>query len=299
MKILFVIIIVVALVPIITIGIWLLSGFLNDGTDDTPEWQIRNLRIWKHTPVWDLALAVKRQDTAKIERIAKAHPKFLNYQESRYGATLLLWAVGVEKYKSVEALLKCGANPNIATPCSGETALLVAARYSWIDNQAKKDPKYVKLLLKYGADPNENWTGADDGITEPGTSPLMESILCGIEKTKALVEGGADINHKTASGKTAALLALWSGVDATDDAMEYAYYLIAIKKAKVTEPYLTMPADGSKPKSVAPIDAFKGVGSRVRFKRIFDENENYRGIFTTGYQILTAKYRSINTMPSW
>ncbi len=38
------------------------------------------------------------------------------------GATLLLWAVGMEKYKSAETLLKCGAN-------SG---------FSWVDNDAKK-----------------------------------------------------------------------------------------------------------------------------------------------------------------
>jgi len=31
----------------------------------------------------------------------------------KYGATLLLWAVGMEKYKSAEALLKCGADPNL------------------------------------------------------------------------------------------------------------------------------------------------------------------------------------------
>ena len=226
-----------------TIGLWQLSV----GTKD--------MQNWRNTPAWDLALAVKWQDTAKIERIAKAHPKLLNYQEPKDGFTLLIWAVGEEKYKSVEALLKCGANPNIATPCSGETALLIAAGYSWVDNQAKKDPKYVKLLLKYGADPNENWTGPGDGTTETGTSPLMESILCGIEKTKALVEGGADINHKTASGTTAAMLALWAGGPcATEDAMEYAYYLIAIKKAKVTEPFFTIAADGHTPKPVALVN---------------------------------------------
>ena len=207
------------------------------------EWNHRDIRMWKHTPARHLALAVKQQNTTKIATIAKAHPEVLNDQEQQTGLTLLIWSVGMEKYKSAEALLLYGADPNIARTHAGETALYVAAGYSWVDRQAKKDPKYVKLLLKYGADPNINYVGVKftDGsrdITESGTSPLMNSIGCGIEKTKALVEGGADINYKTASGRTAAVKALIVGsLNATDDLREYAYYLIAVKKAKITDPY--------------------------------------------------------------
>jgi len=59
----------------------------------------------------ELALAVKNEKTRTIEKLAKENPELLNYQEPKYGATLLLWAVGMEKYKSAEALLKCGADP--------------------------------------------------------------------------------------------------------------------------------------------------------------------------------------------
>ncbi len=225
---------------------------MRDGTEDTPKWMMRNLRIWKHTPAWQLALAVKWQNTAKIKRLAKANPQLLNYQEPRYGATLLIWAVGVEKYKSAEALLQCGADPNIATTYTGETALFVAAGYSWVDYKDKTDPKYVNLLLKYGADPNINYVGfkpTDGGYdgTESGTSPLMESIGCGIAKTKALVEGGAEINYKTPSQGTAAIAALlWGNGDI--ERMQYAHYLIVDKKARITNPYYrskqyTMPYD--------------------------------------------------------
>lgn len=204
------------------------------------DYKISNIKIYKDTPAWKLALAVKSENKKKIENIVEKEPQLLNYQDPKYGATLLLWSVGNEKYKSAETLLKCGADPNIATTTYGKTPLFLAAGYSWVDYAAKKDAKYVELLLKYGANPNQNYIGGDenDTSTEPGTSPLMESIGCGMEKTKALAEGGADINYKTPSGETAAICALQEGgPNATLEAMEYAYYLIVEKKAKVLDLY--------------------------------------------------------------
>lgn len=201
---------------------------------DSCEHRIVNYRIYKNTPAWELACAVKKENTKKIEKIVKENPELLNYQDPKYGATLLIWSVGTERYKSAETLLKCGADPNIKTHSDpdkqkytavGETALYIASGYSWIDNDAKKDPKYVKLLLKYGADPNINYVGFENSVSEPGESPLMYSIGCGIEKTKALVEGGADINYKTKSGSCAADKAILC-----HQQPEYAYYLIVEKK---------------------------------------------------------------------
>ena len=234
-----------------------------------------SIRIFKGTEVWDLAVAVNRQNVKKIDKIAEQSPELLDFQDPFYRATLLMWAVGMEKYQSAEALLKNGADPNIIAdgtdiyramleealakddlgffswpppePFMGETALFIASRFSWIDNQAKRDPKYVKLLLEYGADPNIYLTSGPHYVTfsngtrytygtEAGTSPLIESIGCGIEKTKALVEAGADIDHQTESGRTVALKAL-RGVNVTIEQRKYAHYLIVEKKANVTEPY--------------------------------------------------------------
>ena len=83
----------------------------------------------------------------------------------------------------LEALLKCGANPNVNSTLYG-TPLYEASGYSFIDNDFKKDPKYVKLLLENGAGPNINLIGCEERYPYPGTSPLMRSIGCGIEKNK-------------------------------------------------------------------------------------------------------------------
>lgn len=201
-------------------------------TNDKGEVKITNINIYKDTPAWELALAVKSEKTSTIEKITKDKPELLNYQDPKYGATLLLWSVGMEKYKSAEALLKCGSNPDISTK-EGETPLFLAASYSWIDNNDKKDPKYVKLLIHYSANPNKNYVNNNNpNDIDSGASPLMNSIGCGIEKTKALVEAGADINYKTKHGDTAAEDALLA-----QETPEYAYYLIVQKKAKVGDPY--------------------------------------------------------------
>lgn len=220
--------------------ILVLVGCVQTNTTERPaRLQIRDVKIWNETPVQNLASAVNNQNVKQIEKLAKEQPDIINYQESQFGMTLLLWSVGMEKYEAAKALLECGADPNIIGTWEGGTALYRAAGYSFIDTDAKKDAKYVKLLLEYGADPNIGFIGNDhNNSDEIGTTPLMASIGCGIEKTKALVEVGADINYRLPSGKTASIMALdMGGPNTTFEAMLYAHYLIVEKGAKVTEPY--------------------------------------------------------------
>lgn len=209
-----------------------LTGCLNGNG----ELKITNIKIFKDTPSWEMAKAVEEQDTIKIEEISKVSPDILNYQDPKYGATLLLWSIGMERYDSAKKLLECGADPDIATIPYGKTPLLQAAGYSWIDRDAKNDPKYIELLLNYDADPNKGYVGYiksdSQSLIEPGATPLMRSIGSGIEKTKALVESGADVNQKSNSQRTAAVYALLHDRDP-----RYAYYLIVENKAIVSEPY--------------------------------------------------------------
>ena len=243
---------------LIMLPLLLLASCSQGGAATTPgDYKITDVRIYEGTPAWKLAQAVNKQDARKIASIAEKSPELLNYQDPKFGATLLYWAVGMEKYEAVEAMLKAGANPDVIATAHGGTALYLAAGYSFIDTQAKKDPKYVKLLLEYGADPDigyidppgreTEWNGIPIyNVNENGTTPLMRSISCGIEKTKALVEWGADINAQTETAhKTAAIEALsWGGLNMSSEVREYAYYLIVVMKADVTQPYYSRRDDG-------------------------------------------------------
>lgn len=136
----------------------------------------------------------------------------------------------------------------------------MAAGYSWVDRVAKKDPKYVELLLQYGADPNNaSYVGHSlpdsFNTVEPGKSPLMNSIGTGIEKTKALVEAGADVNYRTKSGSTASTSALLKWYSP-----EYAHYLIVEQRARVSDPYFPRPDLPRLPGSVDilhPVDSLR------------------------------------------
>ena len=224
------------------IAIMLFFTLLTSCTLLTGDYEITNVRIFMGTPTWELAKAVNDQDIVKIKRIATRTPEVLDLQDPIHGMTILFWAVGMKKYEAAEALLKAGADPNIISSYEGGTALYMAAGYLFTDRQLieLEDPKFVKLLLKYDADPNIGYVGNErNNIPEIGTTTVMNSIPCGIEKTKALVEAGADINFRTDRGDSAVLQSLDAGIIGyLNGSPDYAHYLIVEKKADVTKPWL-------------------------------------------------------------
>ncbi|HLO85029.1 MAG TPA: ankyrin repeat domain-containing protein [Nostocaceae cyanobacterium] len=195
-----------------------------------------DIELFKNTPAWDLVKAIENEDISQIKDILTLDSSLVNYQEPLYGITPIIRAIGTDKYKSVCKLLECGANPDLASKI-GTTPLFEAISYRWSDVSAKRDTRYVKLLLSYRANPNLKYIYQnEDGVTNPieyGISPLMYAIdySSGYDIVKLLVESGADINFKTALGTTAAIESLSTGD------VNSAYYLIVEKKAKVTEPY--------------------------------------------------------------
>ena len=148
-----------------------------------------NIRLWKGTPAWDLAKAVRKGDTVRIKKILAKGRISVDYREPTYGQSLLHWAVWNNKANMVKFLLKQGADINLRDYWSSESPILLACNYPDIDAEV------VRILLDNGADPNdlasENDSVFDGRIRTPHT-PIIEAATDGLEKTRMLIEAGAD-----------------------------------------------------------------------------------------------------------
>lgn len=144
----------------------------------------RDVRIYKDTPVWEVALAIRDNDTAKVRQLLTGKPySLLNYREKYFGQSLLNWAVYRDSYNSAKVLAELGADPNLKANDS-TSAMINAA-----DKAETSD--YVKLILKHGGNPN-----AVADIDEPQRirTPLIAAAFNRLESVKLLVEAGADPN---------------------------------------------------------------------------------------------------------
>lgn len=195
---------------------------------------IRDVEIFKGTPAWDLARALDRKNIKEASQIVKKDRSIINYQDPKFGITLLIRSVLTENEKAVDFLLNNKAEVNIVAKIGG-TALFYAVPYFWNDVYSNEDGKYVKKLLLAGADPNIPFCSPKlEGVSSPiecGTSPLMHATQRGMDKVRLLVEHGANINYKTELGHTAAIQAL------INNEVDVAHYLIVEKKARINEPY--------------------------------------------------------------
>ena len=153
-------------------------------------------RLFQSTPAWSLAKAVEAGDVKKIKEEVHTKKVSIDYQESRFGQTLLMLAIFNSEYDSAKTLLELGANPNLHNTFKGKTSVMVAA--------GNADPKYLKLLLNFKGDPNsiENvFSGPKKRINSERNSALTTAIVPSVmgkknlEKVKLLVEAGADINY--------------------------------------------------------------------------------------------------------
>src|SRR5580658_9743900 len=137
---------------------------------------------------------------------------------SRYGVTPLSEAATYGSGALVEALLKAGADVNTLTTERGETVLMTASRAGNVDA--------VKVLLAHGADAKIRSSDRDTTppklmagtpaapISKGGLTALVFAARQGsIESTKALLEGGADINQGDADGNNPLLIAILNNHD--------------------------------------------------------------------------------------
>jgi ankyrin repeat protein len=150
-------------------------------------------RLFQGTPVWDLAKAVEDEDIQKITYLVQQEQLPIDFQEERFGKTLLLIAVTREQYKSVKVLLELGADPNKKDTNNGTSPIIEASGRIGLSSD---DPKVLKLLLQYGGDPNDEEVGERGKGNWLRRTPLAEASRYSLEKVKLLVEAGADVNHE-------------------------------------------------------------------------------------------------------
>jgi len=164
-------------------------------------------RLFQNTPAWELSKSVKMEDTSSILAIAKKNPGMVDYREPVYGQTLLKLAVYNHDYNSVKALLESGADPNKRDTHDQVSAFMVAAT---LDEEgfppyySKGSPRYLKLLLRYGGNPNDDIKKEQINPDSTYNTAFLLACRSGIlEYVKILVDGGADVNYYNNSAYSA------------------------------------------------------------------------------------------------
>lgn len=120
----------------------------------------------------------------------------INFQ-NKFGDSALMNAMNIHypQKKTVELLLKYGANPNTLDR-DGNSILLISYRSRLLE--------IFKILLKYGANPNFKSSGYSH-------YPLIEAIKIGDNDTiKLLIDNNADINCKDSYNNSILMIAVAS-----------------------------------------------------------------------------------------
>lgn len=151
----------------------------------------RDYELFKNTPAWELAKAVRDEDEERITQLVKENPTLINYQEPTYGKTLLMQTIRNQQKKPFFTLLNLNADVGIHDNFQGSSALIEACRFDLYDIE------FIEQLLKKGANPNDAQVGP--GASEGGTrhTALMAASISGrLDFVELLIRHGADINYQ-------------------------------------------------------------------------------------------------------
>lgn len=169
----------------VLVGLWMLIVLMGSCRRDKT---FHSIDSFMDTQVWQLAKLVRSQDTIQMRQLMAANPSInIDSEDSKYHKNLLIWAIFNGRYKSAEALLRLGADPNF-TSFDGTTPLIYASKY--LDSNYKSDIRYIAVLLQYGADSNKITRDSVSGLERDA---LNAAATTSVEYVKYLIEkGGAD-----------------------------------------------------------------------------------------------------------
>ena len=165
-------------------------------TGDEKNYHAYDIELWKDTEVWDFANCISKGNFEKAESILNQEKIPIDFKDPKFGETLLCWAIWNNNLDAVKFLVSHGANPNAHDTYNGQSPMSVAAsEYNSVD--------ILKYLLENGGSPNdyvkENEVLSHGQYLE---TPLTSAAYFSIEKTKLLVEAGADVNFAIKPGQT-------------------------------------------------------------------------------------------------
>lgn len=148
-------------------------------------------RLFQNTPAWELARAVMNEDERKITELISNDPNLINYQEPKYGNTLLKLTVMNQQIKPFRILLANKADVNIHNNYNGTSALIESCL------SKQYTIKFTELLLKNGANVNDIETGERRKGNTTRLTPLMAAARTGkLDLVELLIKNGANINYQ-------------------------------------------------------------------------------------------------------
>lgn len=153
--------------------------------------------------VASLALAAENGDVEEIERLVVSGIDVNG--EGTDGLTPLMWAMLANQKKSFRRLLELGADPNAQVDkgdwsfSRGDSPMSLAARL-------EDDPEWLKMALAHGG--KVDLANPTDSILVGKKTPLFNAVAShNLTNLKLLIEAGANLNHRDATGSTATMKA--------------------------------------------------------------------------------------------
>jgi uncharacterized protein len=158
----------------------------------------RDYRLFQNTPAWELAKAVQDEDEKKINEIVGKDTNLINYQDPKYGNTLLILTIMNQQIKPFKILLANKADVNIHNTYDGTSAIIEASGSKYYEIE------YVEILLQKGANVNDIEIGKRREGNSTRFTPLMAASQAGrLDIVKLLLANDAEINYKNEFNQSA------------------------------------------------------------------------------------------------
>lgn len=174
------------------------SNINREKTVDISELSSMDYRLFQNTPAWELAKAVQDEDTGKIDKIVVENPRIINYQDFKYGNTLLMLTIMNQQLKSFKALLRRGEDVNTHNTFDGTSPLIEACASKYYNII------FAQILIEYGSNVNDIEIGKRRQGNSTRLTPLIASSKTGnLDMVRFLVSKGADVNYQNEFGQSA------------------------------------------------------------------------------------------------